>query len=554
MDLRRAFRLTGLRRLSQAAFGLFFLYLFFQTDFPALPSGMTEEIYHVTAPVAFFFHLDPVVALTAMAAGRILLPAFLWAVPVVLAALLLNRAFCGWVCPFGTLHQLCSAGKQSARRAVRTRRWQWNAWRNAKYAVLLFVLGGVLLAANFAGWLDPFSFLTRSLAVAVHPMLGMGLDGLVRLLDGAGLGGVSDFLLNALRGRVTPFEPRYFLQAFTLGFLFLLALALNRRETRFWCHYVCPLGALLGLLARRAPLQLVRDESACTHCQRCVQHCQGGDQPMPGYPWIPSECHFCHNCVDACPESCLKFEITLKQQPAAERAPLPDLNRRIVLGGLAAGFLAAPLQQLGAENLEKGGRVFKPYDRLIRPPGARPEPDFQALCVRCGACMKACPTNALHPSGVEGGIGALWTPVLVPKIGYCDDRCTLCSQACSTGAIAPITLDDRLGTNGHDLVRTGLAHVDRNRCLPWAMATPCIVCEEVCPTVHGQKAIKLVKETVRAPDGRMVEVQKPVIDMAYCIGCGICENKCPVADSAAIVVTCVGESRSAFNRITPPGA
>ena len=73
MELRRAFRLTNLRRLSQAAFGLFFLYLFFQTDFPALPSGVSEEIYRVTAPVAFFFHLDPLVALTAMAAGRIFL-------------------------------------------------------------------------------------------------------------------------------------------------------------------------------------------------------------------------------------------------------------------------------------------------------------------------------------------------------------------------------------------------------------------------------------------------------------------------------------------------
>ena len=92
----------------------------------------------------------------------------------------------------------------------------------------------------------------------------------------------------------------------------------------------------------------------------------------------------------------------------------------------------------------------------------------------------------------------------------------------------------------------GLAFIDTDRCLPYAFDMDCIVCEEHCPT--DPKAIYFETKTVwDMVDGR--EVKLPVIHTHKCIGCGICENVCPVGDKAAIRVSSVGEARSETNRI-----
>ncbi|KKL46425.1 hypothetical protein LCGC14_2345680 [marine sediment metagenome] len=191
--------------------------------------------------------------------------------------------------------------------------------------------------------------------------------------------------------------------------------------------------------------------------------------------------------------------------------------------------------------LRIGPKELRAEPLLIRPPGALAEREFLRTCVRCGECMKVCITGGLQPAFLEGGAEGLWTPVLVPRIGYCEYRCTLCGQVCPTGAIERLPMDKKVK------VKIGLAMVDKNRCLPWAHGTPCIVCEEVCPT--PEKAVWFHEDLVEDRRGRRQTLKRPEVDLKLCIGCGICETLCPVPDMPAIRVTSVGESRSEDNQL-----
>jgi len=155
--------------------------------------------------------------------------------------------------------------------------------------------------------------------------------------------------------------------------------------------------------------------------------------------------------------------------------------------------------------------------------------------------MKVCLTNVLQPTFLQSGIEGMWSPYLDMKIGYCEFNCNLCGQVCPTGAIKNLPVDKK------KKVKIGLAFVDLNRCLPYAMDIPCIVCEEHCPTTP--KSIWLKTETKRLRNGKTVTLQKPHVVVDVCTGCGICEYKCPVVDRPAIRVTSINEERSKRNNL-----
>lgn len=538
--------LRNSRRVSQFAFLFLFLFLLVRTEFRgSFNGGATVRMPY---PVEGFLLADPFVALMTFLSSHTVYRALWWSVGTVALTLVFGRIFCGWICPFGTLHHffawLFPNPKSGTGGARRVRANMTHPYQSAKYYLLGAFLVAAVCGSAIGGLFDPICICVRAIGLAVLPAVsyvtGRGLDHVsqtnVHLFQQG-----SDATRDALVATVLQPRQYFFHQTWVIGGLLFAVLLANRWIPRFWCRALCPLGATLGLIARNALFGMEKDHSKCTDCNLCLVDCQGADSPQGGVKWKQDECHVCLNCETACPEDVIKFRFLPNRRSAtlAQNA----LDRRKVLVTAATGAAVLPLART-SDTIDSNY-----YDRLIRPPGSVPERDFMERCIRCAECMKVCPNNALHPAFLESGIEGFWTPILIPRIGYCEPTCVLCGQVCPTGAIQKISEEQKLGNAVRHIepIKIGTAFYDHGRCLPWSMATPCIVCEEFCPT--SPKSIWVEEIDVPDRNGQMVHVQRPHVDPQLCIGCGACEKVCPVQDRPAVYVTSVGESRSRTNVI-----
>ena len=515
--------MQNFRRILQGLFLLLFLFLFIQTE----SKGADELGY----PVKLFLDFDPLIFVTTLFSAHAVQTAFYLSLIVVAATIILGRVFCGWICPLGTINNIVGSLRRKKPDAGNLE------WHRVKYYVLVFLLSSSVFSLQLTGVLDPLSLLIRSFSLSIYPLFNYGIRAAfdsVYGLNPPGITAVSEAAYTLMKKSVLAFQQPHFRQSAFMGLIFVLVLGLNLVEKRFWCRNLCPLGAFLGILSRYSILKRSVSEG-CTECGACANVCQGRALPDHKEKWRPSECMYCWNCDDICPQNAVSFGFFGKAVVKPGSAGI-DLGRRRVVASMAGGALAVPLLRV---NPFYDSNLLSPG--LIRPPGSLSENEFLKRCVKCGECMKVCITNGLQPTFLEAGLEGIWSPVLVPEVGYCELRCTLCGQVCPTGAIKKLPLEEKMK------VKIGLAMIDKSRCLPHAHATPCIVCEEVCPT--PKKAVWFEKAAVKDRQGRETVIQQPRVDLELCIGCGICEAKCPVKSRPAIYITNVGESRSEKSRL-----
>ena len=472
------------RKLVQTGFLLLFLF----------PLGVIvfqkASLQPAPAFVSWLLPWDPAV-LTGQVLSR-QFTAIVIGAPLLLLALsfVFGRFFCGWVCPLGTLMDLVRPlAFWQKRKSLRKAGGLFPPQRNSKlrYYLLAGVLGASLISLKYLGLFDPLVIFQRaSTALA----------------------------LNAFWTQ----QPGFRATIGVVSLVFIAILALELWQPRFWCRNLCPVGTLISLVSRFSLLKRRVAASLCSHCDQCRRECPTNAIPEDALQTDYAACTFCLECTRACPKDGISFGFGATAAPSQPVMQLPParpiaaattpasqgLNRREFLGVLAAGAAGVALTPLVE---------LTPHKALLRPPGALPPGEFERTCILCQECIRVCPTGALRPAFLEGGLASLGTPVLVPRQGGCslNPSCPhLCGSVCPVGAIQPTSKQE---------MQIGVAVVLREACLAWDQGAKCLVCVEAC-----------LNEAAIAYHGRIT------VDPTRCTGCGRCESGCPVPGSAIRVV------------------
>ncbi|MCP4649881.1 MAG: 4Fe-4S binding protein [PVC group bacterium] len=499
-------KLVLIRRILQTAFLLLFIYILWTTTYP-----LTGKI-----PSALFFNADPLIMITTALSERLLLPGLLGTFLLILLTFLGGRFFCGWICPLGTVIDFCGRIKRKKQVLEET--------ENKKVRrVKFYILSGILISALFGiqiAWIvDPTVIMGRFVSLNLIPTTTLILDKFFI------------FILQTIEGRYEPLfdfyremkasllgvKTTYFSHSGIVFVFFLIITSAAFFISRLWCRTLCPLGAFYAVIAKHSRLRRVVDK--CVDCGKCHTNCRMGAIKKDNIHYLSDECILCMDCIYECPPKSTRF--TFKQGDLQSNTHASGISRRNFLIFLSTATL--PLLGMGQKKPSLKDINIR-HPRIIRPPAALKEEEFLNRCVRCGNCMKVCPTNGLQPVMVEAGSRSIWTPRLVPEIGYCEYNCTQCSQVCPTGAIKQLPLEQK------QKVKLGIAKIDREICLPWKKNKECIVCEEHCPI--PDKAIKIKEELI---NGKIV--LRPEIDEDLCTGCAICQTKCPVEPRRAVKIS-----------------
>ncbi len=491
-------RVSG-RRSAQGLCLVVFLVLFFYLAWPdrlEYGGGGTEGVGYSE----FFLALDPLVAVSTAVASRAAVWSLTAAGVVLLIGVAFPRWFCGYVCPLGTLIDVFDGGLGRRVRRWRVTRRGW--WVHLRFYVLAGVLAAAVAGVLLSGFVAALAVATRGLVYIAAPVQA----GLLRGWESVPGLNAGQYVSIAL-----------FVAVFGLGLL----------RPRFWCAYVCPSGALLSVAGMAGVTRRTVD-GHCTQCGRCRRVCSF-DAIAEDYSTRVSSCTTCGNCQRACPQGSIRFVGRWRKRSEAPALPTcagqPVCTRR----GLFLGLLGATGAGIGAAT----GLAYAGGERddlpPVRPPGAVPEGRFRRQCIRCGQCIRVCPTNVLEPTGFELGIDGLWTPALNADFAGCDPQCLNCGLVCPTGAIRELPREEKRAA------RLGLAVIDAGACLPHCGKEACGLCLSECAAA-GYHAIEYVRVGVEY-DGSGAPIAgsgllAPVVLKEKCVGCGLCQARCRAVNVA----------------------
>lgn len=385
-------------------------------------------------------------------------------VAILLVTLVIGRFYCAVVCPMGIFQDLfvwahkLIFGKKRPYRYRKPANW-------LRYTVLALFVLAMLVGMN-------------SIAVLIAPY-----SAYARMVTGLHASGLAQWVAIATLAVIG-------LMSFTMG--------------RLWCNTICPVGSLLGLLAKHRLFGIRIDAAKCVGCRKCEHGCKAMCIDIDNKRIDHSRCVDCWNCLAQCPVGAISLG---GKQPAESTKPVDDSRRKFVAGTVAVG--AAMAVQAQEQKLDGGlaalmDKQVPQRKTPLKPFGSQSIKNFGTRCTACQLCVSQCPEKVLRPSAK---LESLMQPELNYTDGYCRMACTRCSEVCPAGAIQPISKEEKTA------ISIGCAVVLKDNCIG------CGTCARHCPSA----AISMV-------DG------KPAVNEARCLGCGACEYYCPARPMTAIYV------------------
>jgi len=473
-----------------------------------------------------------------------LTPALLGHIVIVLVlwfgiTLLLGRIYCSTLCPLGILQDMLTRittrirGKKFPFQFRPEMKW-------TRYTFLGLFIVGLACLPVLVSLLDPYSHFGRIMTWMFRPLLIAGNNVLA-----GNLGGQFHFVPNYISSIAILITVSVFLLITTLAML----------AGRRYCNTICPIGTLLGIIARYSIVQ-IRIRENCRSCGFCERNCKGECIDNSAKTVDPSRCVACFNCLSTCKLNAIDYGLkrsTLSPNRTAPSVPTTakagQMSRRSLLSWSVIAFvLPSSIRAESNEKRpqEKTGEIVSPLPRgqsvigytmndPILPPGAGNIHRYRKHCSACHLCVTKCPANVLTPSGTELGLAGLLQPIMKFNHGFCNYDCTICIEVCPSHALRAHSKEHK------HRIQIGEVVFLKANCVVQTQGTACGACAEHCPT----GAIKMVPFGM---PGSLLAL--PKIEPELCIGCGACEHICPVTPYRAIYVKGLatqGEAKPAYD-------
>lgn len=255
---------------------------------------------------------------------------------------------------------------------------------------------------------------------------------------------------------------------------------------RWFCTNLCPVGAVLGLAAKRARNKIVIDADKCVSCGLCATKCPAGCIDFKTRTVDNETCVKCFKCLNLCRRKALRYG-----KAAKENAPTDPERRKMLQFGASAALFAAMTG--GGAALSK--KAFAKVKNVLLPAGAKNAQRLANRCLNCNLCVQNCPMKILKKA--DENFPAVHLDL---SKGFCAFDCHKCGDVCPSGAIERLPLPVKQKT------QIGVARADEDACVR------CGLCAMKCP-----------RQIIERADG-----EPPRISADECVGCGACQNACPV--------------------------